>query len=65
MDIGIRFSSPIPNDVDIQLLSQSFEENFETIKDVIDTVPYEVSILICTIRRLQEKLGNSAVKDGL
>jgi hypothetical protein len=54
MNIGIRFSSPIPEEVDLKLLSNLFKVNTNKIKEVLDNTPYEISILVCLIKRLDQ-----------
>lgn len=54
MNIGIRFSPPIPDENDLKLLSESFDNNVEKIEEILDEAPYEISILACLLKRLDE-----------
>lgn len=54
MNIGIRFSSPIPEEVDIKSLAKLFDNNEEEIEEVLDNAPYEVSVLACLLSRLDK-----------
>lgn len=54
MDIGIRFSSPIPEEKDIKLLAQLFDNNKEEIEKIFNNVPYEISVLACLLSRLEK-----------
>ncbi len=54
MNIGIRFSPPIPDENDLKLLSESFDNNVEKIEEILDEAPYEISILACLLKRLDK-----------
>lgn len=54
MNIGIRFSSPIPEESDIKSLAKLFDNNEEVIEEVFDNAPYEISVLACLLNRLEE-----------
>ncbi len=57
MNIGIRFSSPIPEETDIKSLAKLFDGNEEEIKEVLDNAPYEVSVLACLLNRLERLIS--------
>lgn len=57
MNIGIRFSSPIPEETDIKPLAKLFDDNEEEIKDILDNAPYEVSVLACLLNRLERLIS--------
>ena len=52
MNIGIRFSSPIPEETDIKSFAKILDDNEEEIEEVLDNAPYEVSVLACLLNRL-------------
>lgn len=54
MNLGIRFSPPIPDADDLKLLSESFDNNVEKIEEIFDEAPYEISILACLLKRLEK-----------
>lgn len=54
MNIGIRFSPPIPDENDLKLLSESFDNNVEKIEEILDEAPYDISILACLLKRLDK-----------
>ena len=39
MNIGIRFSSPIPDEIDIKLLSSLFGKDTKSILEILDNAP--------------------------
>ena len=53
MNIGIRFSSTILEEIDIKSLAKLFDDNEEEIEEVLDNAPYEVSVLACLLNRLE------------
>lgn len=53
MNLGIRFSSPIPDENDLKLLSELFENNIEEVEEILDNAPYEIAILACLLKRLE------------
>lgn len=57
MNTGIRFSAPVPNEDDLILLQKSFK-NLNVLIDSLDVAPYEISILVCFLRRLEEKISS-------
>lgn len=52
MNIGIRFSSPIPEETDIKSFAKLFDDNEKEKEEVLDNAPYEVSVLACLLNRL-------------
>lgn len=54
MNVGIRFSSPIPEETDMKSLAKLFNDNEDEIEEVLDNAPYEVSVLACLLNRLKE-----------
>lgn len=54
MNIGIRFSSPIPEETDMKSLAKLFDNNEDEIEEVLDNAPYEISVLACLLNRLKE-----------
>ena len=52
MTIGIRFSSPIPDENDLKLLSESFDNNAAKLEEILDEAPYEISILACLLKKI-------------
>ena len=56
MKIGVRFSSPVLDDENIKLLSSSFNNKTKELKKILNNAPYEMSIIACLIKKLEEKL---------
>lgn len=56
MNLGIRFSSPIPDENDLELLAESFDNNIEIIEGVFEDAPYEISLLACLLKRIEKSL---------
>lgn len=54
MNIGIRFSPPIPDENDLKLLSESFNNDVEKIEEILNEAPYEISVLACLLKRLDK-----------
>ena len=54
MNIGIRFSPPIPDENDLKLLSESFKKDVEKIEEILNEAPYEISVLACLLKRLDK-----------
>ena len=52
MNLGIRFSSPIPDENDLKLLSESFDNNAAKLEEILDEAPYEISILACLLKKI-------------
>ena len=57
MNIGVRFSSPILDDENIKMLSSSFNNKTKDLKEILNSAPYEMSILACLIKKLEEKIS--------
>lgn len=57
MNIGVRFSSPVLDDENIKMLSSSFNNKTKDLKEVLNSAPYEMSILACLIKKLEEKIS--------
>lgn len=55
MQTGIRFAAPVPDELDLILLKKSFQ-NVDVLIESLDAAPYEISILVCLLRRLEEKI---------
>lgn len=58
MNVGIRFSSPLLDENDIKLLTSSFGNSTDEVVKVLETAPYEISVLACLIKRLENFIGN-------
>ena len=56
MDIGIRFSSPVLDDVDVELLEDTFARTVDNVLEILECVPYEISIITCLLKRLEYKI---------
>lgn len=58
MNVGIRFLSPVPDERDYESLSKMFNKNIKILHNVLNTAPYEISILSSLLIRLEEKVNN-------
>lgn len=56
MDIGIRFSSPVLDDVDVELLEDTFARTVDNVLEILECAPYEISIITCLLKRLEYKI---------
>lgn len=56
MDIGVRFSSPVLDDLDKELFKDSFGKSTDDLIETLECAPYEISIIACLIKRLDYKL---------
>ena len=56
MDVNIRFSSPVLDDLDLELLKDTFDETIDNVIEILDSAPYEISIITCLLGRLVYKL---------
>jgi len=54
MNLGIRFSSPIPDENDLKLLSESFDNNETKLGEILDEAPYEISVLACLLKKIDK-----------
>lgn len=54
MNLGIRFSSPIPDENDLKLLSESFDNNEAKLEEILDEAPYEISVLACLLKKIDK-----------
>jgi len=53
MDLGIRFSTPVLDDLDLNLLTDEFGDDVGEVIDVLENAPYEISILVSILKRLE------------
>lgn len=53
MDLGIRFSTPVLDDLDLNLLTDEFGESVEEVIEILENAPHEISIIVCMIKRLE------------
>jgi len=58
MDMGIRFSPPVPDEKDLNLLVDLFQVRVEELKETLENSPYEIAVLICLIKRLEKNIGD-------
>lgn len=56
MNIGVRFSSPVLDDLDLELLKDTFGETVDNVVETLECAPYEISIIICLLKRLEYKI---------
>lgn len=56
MDIGIRFSSPVLDEIDLDLLEENFGNNTKDILEVLENAPYEISIIVSLMKKLETKI---------
>lgn len=56
MNTRVRFSSPVLDDLDIELLKDTFEFEIDNIIETLESAPYEISIIACLIKRLEYKI---------
>lgn len=56
MNIGVRFSSPVLNDLDLELLKDTFNVTVDNVVETLECAPYEISIIACLLRRLEYKI---------
>lgn len=54
MTIGVRFSSPIPDESDLKLLSESFDNDETKLEEIFNEAPYEISVLTCLLKRIDK-----------
>ena len=54
MNLGIRFSLPIPDENDLKLLSESFDNNETKLGEILDEAPYEISVLACLLKKIDK-----------
>ena len=57
MNIGVRFSSPVLDDLDIELLKETFGESIDDVITTLECSPYEISIIACLLKRLEYKIS--------
>ncbi len=57
MNLGIRFSTPVLDELDLNLLTEEFEEDIEEVIDILENAPYEISILISMLKRLECRIN--------
>lgn len=56
MNTEVRFSSPFIDDLDLELLENTFGEKTDNIIEILEYSPYEVSIIVSLLNRLETKL---------
>lgn len=56
MNTEVRFSSPFIDDLDLELLENTFGEKTDNIIEILEYSPYEVSIIVGLLNRLETKL---------
>ena len=56
MQIGIRFSSPLPEKIDLEKFDELFLNNASQIEELLNNAPYEISILTYLFERIENKL---------
>jgi len=57
MDLGIRFSTPVLDDLDLNLLTDEFGENVEEVIEILENAPHEISIIVSMLKRLECRLN--------
>ena len=56
MDIGIRFSSPVLDEIDLDLLEENFGNKTKDILEILENAPYEISIIVSLMKKLETKI---------
>ena len=59
MEIGIRFSCPLPEKTDLEKLNEQFLDSSKKVEEVLKNAPYEISVLACLIERIADRLDGS------
>lgn len=57
MDTEFRFSSPFLDNLDLELLKNTFNENADNIIEILEHSPYGISIIVCLLKKLDNKLN--------
>ena len=57
MDLGIRFSTPVLDDLDLNLLTDEFGEDVEEVIEILENAPYEISIIVSMLKRLECRIS--------
>ena len=58
MNLGIRFSSPVFDEIEGKSIKKIFGEECSKIFVTIDSAPYEISIIVSLINKLEKKIEN-------
>lgn len=58
MNTSVRFSSPVLDELDLELLENTFGEMLDRVVEILDSAPYEISIITCLLKRLEYKFCN-------
>ena len=53
MDIGIRFSSPVLDEIEVALLEENFGNKTKDILEALENAPYEISIIVSLMKKLE------------
>lgn len=56
MNIGVRFSSPVLDDLDLELLNDTFAGTIDHLLEILECAPHEISIITCLLKRLEYKI---------
>ena len=70
MEVGIRFSSPLPeksdldkfNEILLNKVSNSTSSDISQIEEILKYAPYEISILACLCERMENKLKGNRIE---